>query len=260
MSLTDPQKEFIALLLKECIRNRFERYNPEPAIMPFHTRLLGKDRLALYAFIHSLNTTFGISIFEPIASAIATDRFPVAEIHQHSSTQISTEAQRVIQNIMDNLSNATQEPNKRSEIELIRAVCRKGDIRNVRPTMVDLKIIDDAGQIYLIDLKTAKPNTGEFKGYKRTLLEWVAITLYDNPDASVHTLLAIPYNPYAPAPYARWTMRGMIDLDHELKIAEEFWDFLGGDGTYHDLLDLFKQVGIELRPEIDAYFERFNRV
>ena len=27
--------------------------------MPFHTRLLGKDRLALYSFIHSLNTNKG---------------------------------------------------------------------------------------------------------------------------------------------------------------------------------------------------------
>ncbi len=32
--------------------------------MPFHTRLLGTDRLALYSFIHSLNTNFGTSVFE----------------------------------------------------------------------------------------------------------------------------------------------------------------------------------------------------
>ncbi len=32
--------------------------------MPFHYRLLGKDRMALYSFIHSLNTAFGNSIFD----------------------------------------------------------------------------------------------------------------------------------------------------------------------------------------------------
>lgn len=37
--------------------------------MPFHTRLLGKDRMALFSFIHSLNTNFGTSIFEPVALA-----------------------------------------------------------------------------------------------------------------------------------------------------------------------------------------------
>ena len=60
-------------------------------------------------------------------------------------------------------------------------------------------------------------------------------------------------------PYSRWTMRGMIDLENELKVAEEFWDFLGGTGTYSVLLDVFERVGLELRPEIDEYFARFNK-
>ena len=48
-------------------------------------------------------------------------------------------------------------------------------------------------------------------------------------------------------------------LDHELKVASEFWDFLGGVGVYQDLLDIFERVGIELRQEIDDYFARYNR-
>jgi type II restriction enzyme len=53
-------------------------------------------------------------------------------------------------------------------------------------------------------------------------------------------------------------MRGMLDLDNELKVANEFWDFLGGENTYSGLLDCFEKAGIELRPEIDAYFSRFK--
>lgn len=41
-------------------------------------------------------------------------------------------------------------------------------------------------------------------------------------------------------------------------IAEELWNFIGGDGTYADLLNAFEQAGIELRPEIDSYFEKFR--
>lgn len=52
-------------------------------------------------------------------------------------------------------------------------------------------------------------------------------------------------------------MRGMLDLPNELKVAEEFWDFLGGTGTYSELLDIFERIGIELRPEIDGYFKKF---
>jgi len=50
----------------------------------------------------------------------------------------------------------------------------------------------------------------------------------------------------------------MLDLPNELKVAEEFWDFLGGEGAYNDLLDIFERVGIELRSEIDDYFRKFN--
>ena len=50
----------------------------------------------------------------------------------------------------------------------------------------------------------------------------------------------------------------MLDLDKELKVAHEFWDFIGGDGTYNDLLCCFERVGIELRSEIDQYFAKFK--
>jgi type II restriction enzyme len=50
----------------------------------------------------------------------------------------------------------------------------------------------------------------------------------------------------------------MLDLDNELKVAEEFWGFLGGEGSYLKLLDCFERVGIELRPEIDEYFSKFK--
>ncbi len=33
----------------------------------------------------------------------------------------------------------------------------------------------------------------------------------------------------------------MLDLDNELKVAEEFWDFLGGKGAYKELLDCFEK-------------------
>ena len=72
-------------------------------------------------------------------------------------------------------------------------------------------------------------------------------------------MIAIPYNPYHPKPYQRWTIAGMLDLSHELKVAEEFWNFLGGDGTYDALLDCFERAGMEMRSEIDEYFAKFGR-
>jgi len=228
--------------------------------MPFHTSLLVKDRLALYSFIHSLNTNFGTSIFEPVALALGATKFKSAQSQATAGTKISSEAHKVIQDIMDRLAIAETSPNKIDEIAAIRAVCQSGEMKTVKPTKVDVKIIGHDDTIYLFDIKTAKPNAGGFKEFKRTLLEWVATTLAANPTANIEILIAIPYNPYTPAPYARWTMRGMLDLDNELKVADEFWDFLGGEGAYKDLLDCFERIGIELRAEIDEYFLRFNKI
>lgn len=259
MSLSNIQKNNIKVVLCNALRHKFKNYKPEPASMPFHTRLLGKDRVALFSFIHSLNTNFGTSIFEPVAIALSASRFKSAQSQQTAGTQISSEAHIVIQTIMDNLTTAKSSPNKNNEISAIRKVCQLGKMITVKPTKVDVKLIKDDGTIFLIDIKTAKPNAGGFKEFKRTLLEWAAATLADNPKANIQTLIAIPYNPYEPKQYNRWTMRGMIDLDNELKIADEFWDFIGGKGAYSDLLDIFEKIGIELRSEIDEYFTKYNK-
>lgn len=127
----------------------------------------------------------------------------------------------------------------------------------MRLTKVDIYLLSKKNEHYLIDLKTAKPNIGSFKEYKRTLLEWTASILLEDNTTNINTLIAIPYNPYEPKPYQRWTMKGMLDLDKELKVADELWDFLGGQNTYNDLLDCFEKVGIEMRKEIDDYFKYF---
>ena len=90
------------------------------------------------------------------------------------------------------------------------------------------------------------------------MLEWIAILLYKNPTVNVHSYIAIPYNPYAPKPYKRWTLKGMLDLKQELKVAEEFWNFLGGENCYEELLDCFENAGLSLRAELDAYFAKFK--
>ena len=260
MALSKEQINKIEEVLKASLRNKFQNYNPEPASMPFHTRLLGKDRLALYSFIHSLNTNFGTTVFEPVGFALAQNNFKKVEIQAVAGERISSEAQIVIQKIIDGLATAEIAPNKDKEIEAIRKVCQKGTMIKVKPTRVDLMVESKNNGCFLFDIKTAKPNAGGFKEFKRTLLEWVAVFLADNPKVKINTLIAIPYNPYEPEKYNRWTMRGMLDIDKELVVADEFWDFLGGKNTYNDLLDCFERVGIELRGEIDAYFKCFNKL
>ncbi len=257
MSLTKEQIKLIENTIKDSLRKKFQTYKPETSHMPFHYRLLGRDRMALFSFIHSLNTTFGTSIFEPVAETLASLNFEFAQKKYVVGDTISEQAQSEIQRIMNELTIG-KNPNKAEEIERIRKVCNKGAMNKLKTVKVDLFVQSADGTVYLFDLKTAKPNISNFKDFKRTLLEWIAIFLAKNPNVKVKSYIAIPYNPYEPRPYERWTLKGMLDLDNELKVAEELWDFLGNGGAYEELLNCFERVGIELRPEIDAYFSKFK--
>lgn len=257
MSLTQEQIYKIEEVIRESLRKKFQNYNPETKNMPFHYRLLGKDKMALFSFIHSLNTTFGTSIFEPVAETLASINFSEAKKQYVLGTNISEKAQLEIQHIINELTTG-KDPDKTTEIERIRTVANIGRMNKLKTVKVDLFLRDRTGHVHLFDIKTAKPNISNFKDFKRTLLEWIAIYLAEDPGANVDSYIAIPYNPYEPKPYERWTLKGMLDLDQELKVADEFWDFLGGTGAYEELLNCFERVGIELRPEIDKYFEKFK--
>jgi type II restriction enzyme len=251
-------KENIVETIKTCLRDKFSSYKPETDNMPFHYRLLGKDRMALYSFIQSLNTKFGASIYEPVAVELAKPYFKEVRKQYTLDTTITTSAQSEIQNIMNTLS-VNGEVNKKEEIERIRKVATEGTLSRLGSVKVDLFLISESEEVYMFDLKTVKPNKTDFVAFKRTLLEWLAVYFYQNPLSIVHTSIAIPYNPYEPGKYKRWTMKGMLDIKEEVFVADEFWDFLGGVGAYKDLLDCFEIAGIQLRPEIDTFFERFRK-
>lgn len=118
-------KTHIVDTIKVCLRNKFQKYKPETDNMPFHYRLLGKDRLALFSFLQSLNTTFGTSIYEPVARELAKITFK--EVHtQYKLGNIVTQgAQNEIQRIMNNLSVGGV-VDKESETERIRKVAQYG--------------------------------------------------------------------------------------------------------------------------------------
>ena len=258
MGFSDNEKEEIENILVGALRHKFKNYSPESKYMPFHTRLLGKDRMALFSFIHSLNTNFGTSIFEPISAFLGNLRFKSVLVQTNAGEYITKGAQECIQNIIDNLTSANVAPDFHLEIEMLRKVCQIGEVKKIKSIRVDIKLTSFDDSIYLIDLKTAKPNKGDFISFKRNFLEWIASILYINPEAKINTFLGIPYNPYHPNPYARWTLAGMFDVKNELKVGKEYSDFIGGEGAYHELLDIFENVGIKMREEINEYFASYK--
>jgi len=252
MGLTEIQKDKIKqhILLK--VRNKLKDYNPETSSMPFHFRLLGKDRMAVYSFIQSINTTLGTSIFEQIGQIVAEPSAKRA-VGQYKDLEgyISSDAVLTIDRIMRDLRSSQTIPNKNKEVEEILSVAKTGILGKKMKKRVDL-FVESADDVeFYYEIKSAKPNIDQFVSIKKQLLDWVAMrgSISDGP--KVKTIVAIPYNPYEPRPYERWTLQGLFDLNHEILVGSEFWDFLGGVGVYEELLSIFEEAGLELNKEID---------
>ncbi len=249
----------IESVIETALRDKLRKYNPESSHMPFHTRLLGKDRMALYSFLQSLNTTFGTSIYEKVAEGIAIGEFEEVSLQHTIQGRFSSGAQAEITAIMNGLTSGRL-PNHTEEIGQIRAKLKDGKEVTKKLRKADI-FLSRGSMRFLIDLKTAKPNISGFEKHKQDMLEWAAAVLHQDPDLDVRTIIAIPYNPYEPNPYKRWTMRGMLDMENQsqLMVGEEFWNFLaGGKNIYQDLLDCFQNVGCQMREEIDDYFKELG--
>jgi len=259
MSLKEQTREKIRTLLISIVRAKLREYKPETNHMPFHFRLLGKDRYAMFSFIQSMNTTFGISIWEQVAVILAKSVGFQAERQYDLLGSIDPETEKLIQNIHYDLRAGARQVDKIEEIELIRKSIKGGIPKKDPDSRVDLfvKIGDEENYF---DITSAKPNMKEFAALKLKLLRWVALRLSQDKNAKVFTRLAIPYNPYHPQPYQRWTLKGLYDLDRgEILVGKEFWNFIANDDIYNDLLDVFQEAGNKLREEIDRKFAQFRK-
>lgn len=252
MPLTTQQSKQIKEYLVDKIRQKLTTYDPETNSMPFHFRLLGKDRMALFSFIQSVNTTLGTSIFEQVGKIIAEPRAKRA-LGQYKEFEgyISSAAVLKIDHIMRDLRSTSRTPDKEKETKEVLAVAGQGDMGRKLKKRVDLFVEMKDGTEHYFEIKSAKPNINEFTGIKKQMLDWIAMRGSENPKVKIKTIVAIPYNPYEPQPYERWTLQGLFDLEKEVLVGKEFWDMLGGQQTYEDLLCVFEKAGTELREEIN---------
>lgn len=106
----------------------------------------------------------------------------------------------------------------------------------------------DGTEIYF-DITTVKSNKKEFVTLKKKLLRWIGLRLSTNKNVKIITALGLPYNPYHPKPYTRWTKGNMYD-SNQLRVGQDFWNFVAGENIYDEFIKIFQEVGEELREKI----------
>ena len=247
------RKEIEDLLIKT-VETKLEKYKPETESAPFHYRLLGRDRYAMFSFLQSLNTTLGVSIWEQIAEILAKGAGREAKHQYDLFGEVNSNTNSEIVRIIQELREGKRTSDKVKEANIIKRLIKSGIAEKDADSRVDFYVVVDGTENYF-DITSAKPNMKEFVSLKQKLLRWMALRWSVKKSAKVITRLAIPYNPYHPKPYERWTLQGLYDLKGgEVLVGEEFWNFVGGGDIYGSLLNVFEDAGKKLRTKIDKKF------
>jgi len=245
MPLSTSQREKIRALLAKKIQEKLQGCARESTSMPFLTRIIqDSEKVASYSFIHSIATMLGMSIYEDVSKIIAEENSEEVRTKVDLGGTLSQDQKSVIANIVRGLRNKERSVNKTNETREVLSAPSIGSKSQKEGKIADFYMKRN-GVEYYFEIKTVKPNIDVFTASKTKLLEWIA-----RKRKPVKTIIAFPYNPYHPEPYHRFTEQGLLAHGEEFLVAEEYWDFLGGKGTFKDLLEEFDKVGKEFKDSI----------
>jgi type II restriction enzyme len=253
MALTQQQKIEIKKIIKDAILEKLTEYKLVGDIKPFHEKLFSKEKIRETSFFHSCSTTIGVTLFQNIAYLIAKNNknFKKVEKQFEVKGNFSNQAKSLIEDIIFDLGRKQDDskkrvPNIKEEIKEVLNVSGNGEESS---QIADLFLIDLKDNEIYIEIKTIKPNKGESEKIKRTLLKIIALR-----NKPVRVLCGIAYNPYEPEKFAWPLPLNYLKIGEDLLIGKEFWDFLGGNGTYEELLNVFEETGKELKEKIENKF------
>jgi len=252
MALTNELKKEIKQDLIERIKKKIENYDfSKKSGNPFIDIVFGKFS-NIKSFIHGTATMLG-SYYEILARKIAEGNKNFVEVKKFVFTgKISNSESAVIRNLVKDLEEKKIDSDYDEEIKMIYNAETK-NIREIRIT-IDLFLKDKSGKEYFIEMKGPDPNKKEVRAAKEDLLNIVAMKKRDikleDFDKNVIIIFGVYYN-NENGEYNNWKVSPMFEQGTGLLVQEEFWDLLGGEGTYEDLLSVLEEVKTEITPLIE---------
>lgn len=243
--MTKEIEEQVERILRNCIDGALKRTRKNKVFRPFHEALLTKEMVNASAFERSFSTSFGQGPIEEISGLVAKNNGFEVERQKQTLVNIFKGAQNEIERIISQLREGYTKPRWEEEVARVLAHT-KGDTE-VRRVISDLYLKKEDKDVF-ISIKTVKPNLDQTEIAKRDLLLLKA----HNP--AFETYFGLFYNPGGPArQHYNWSVPSKIfDMkkDSCVLIGRDYWDFLGGEGSYDYLLKIFEKVGRETRGQI----------
>ncbi len=201
-------------------------------------------------------TPFG-KAWEKLAQVVAIEAHGHCLIGHTVTGTIGEESLRRIQEVLNTLEHrknnreARITPNWQQELNYIRD---GGGLPIPASVVCDIFIDSrETGRTYAFELKAPLPNSDQTKVSKEKMFKLLAM----NPKMVDDAYYALPYNPYGRRQDYQWFAPSRwfdMQADESVLIGDEFWDFIGGHGTYLSFIQEVNRLGKDYKERIYREF------
>jgi hypothetical protein len=198
-------------------------------------------------------TPFG-GVWEKLAQVVALEAHGHCSMGHRIVGTIGSERLRRIQETLNSLEhNKKGQPRTRPQWEAELQYIRAGKGEPIPVEVVCDVFIDSqqTGEKYAFELKGPLPNSDQTKVSKEKMFKLLAMS----PATVDAAYYALPYNPYGKKEDYAWSFPARwfdMKRDASVLIGNEFWELIGGEGTYSNFIKEINELG-------EAYRERIYR-
>ena len=216
-----------------------EKVGQSGELKPFHEALVSPLVTKVSRYERSLSTTMG-SMFEVVAELVGKQNFAFAQRQYKVEGKMGTAASTTIESIRNKIETEKMQGNYLAYVDTIESAFHADTVD--RSVKADLYLLDADGNEMFFEMKTPKPNKSQCLDTTEKLLKIHALRQSGPP--RVRTFYAMSYNPYGSRmQYDHSFAMTLLDMKNQVLLGDEFWDLLGGSGTYEQVLELFVQAG-----------------
>jgi len=253
--------EIITAMMERVMENVLEKdpFIPEEhkAKKPLYAALVPDEIFKGSHFERRFTTPFG-KVWERLAKVAAETATEKSEMGYSIRGSVPAERLRRIQEVLNRLEHPEKRgqritPNWEEELKYIL----EGDGELIPVTVVCDIYIEKAEHKYAFELKAPLPNSDQTKVSKEKLLKLYSMVETPITDA----FYALPYNPYGKKENYNWSFPARwfdMKQDKVVLIRDEFWDFIGGKGTYQLFITELNKLGIDYRKRIYKEYLGFD--
>jgi hypothetical protein len=218
---------------------------------PIYAALVPDEIFKGSHFERRFTTPFG-AVWERLAVAVAAVEHGNCNQGKAIAGNIKQGRLKRIQEVLNNLEHrANGNDIARPDWDKELAYILSGGGQPIPATVVCDIYIDSkkTGKKYSFELKAPLPNSDQTKVSKEKMFKLLAM----QPCHVDEAYYALPYNPYGKRENYTWSFPSRwFDMvkDASVLIGGEFWDFIGGKGTYEIFISEINSLGEEYRERI----------